>query len=154
MKRGLLSAVFLFLVMFGGPGVRAAQATPIISLTGTIIGPPFQAQFTIQDVVSGIQSIQVFQSTNAATIVPPFAVGITLPLVITATVIDQTQLAFVGLTAINPIGQSLSRTWQLDPVAHTVTEVTPPSVPEPATVTLVGTGIVAAYRRLARRPRT
>jgi len=51
--------------------------------------------FTVQD-ADGLASIVVTESNNADTVVPPFTVGTTDPVTITATKIDQSQPASVA----------------------------------------------------------
>src|SRR4051812_38118718 len=64
-------------------GRRYCQANPITCPFRVIAGPPTQAVITVQDSVTGIESIVVTRSDNADTPVPPFTVGTTDPLVIT-----------------------------------------------------------------------
>lgn len=87
--------------------VKVADTTgPSCALTGVVAGPPKQIQITVQDTGSGLASVQVIQSTNADTVVPPFSVGTTAPVVVTATKIDQTQGSQVGLTITDVAGNS------------------------------------------------
>jgi hypothetical protein len=58
-------------------------------------GPPARIEVTIQDTSSGLAEILVTRSENADTVVPPFTVGTTDPVVLSATKIDQTQRARV-----------------------------------------------------------
>jgi hypothetical protein len=71
----------------------AAKAKCPITLNDP--GPPARIEVTIQDTGSGIAEILVTKSENADTVVPPFTVGTTDPVVLTATKIDQTQRARV-----------------------------------------------------------
>lgn len=52
-------------------------------------GPPFRVEFTVQDADSGLAEILVTVSANADTVVPPFTVGSTNPVVVTSTKISQ-----------------------------------------------------------------
>jgi hypothetical protein len=58
-------------------------------------GPPARIEVTIQDTGSGLAEILVTRSENADTVVPPFTVGTTSPVVLSSTKIDQTQRARV-----------------------------------------------------------
>jgi len=58
-------------------------------------GPPARIEVTIQDTGSGIAEILVTRSENADTVVPPFTVGTTDPIILTATKIDQSLRARV-----------------------------------------------------------
>jgi hypothetical protein len=57
-------------------------------------GPPAQATFTIQD-PDGLVSLVITRSENADTVVPPFFIGTTDPVVVTSTKINQTAAASV-----------------------------------------------------------
>ncbi len=69
-----------------------------------IAGPPTQLQVTVSDPQTGIQSIVVTQSDNADTPVPPFTVGTTDPVTITATKINQSQSAHVTIQVTDLAG--------------------------------------------------
>jgi hypothetical protein len=69
-------------------------------------GPPTQIDITAQDADSGMASIVVTKSNNADTPVPPFTVGDTNPMVITATKIDQSKPAQVELTVSDLAGNT------------------------------------------------
>lgn len=71
----------------------AAKARCPITLNDP--GPPARIEVTIQDVGTGLAEIVVTKSENADTVVPPFTVGTTDPVVLTATKIDQTKRARV-----------------------------------------------------------
>jgi hypothetical protein len=71
-----------------------------------IAGPPAQVQVAVQDTGSGLASVVVTKSENADTPVPPFTVGTTDPVNITATKIDQTRTARVELVATDLAGNS------------------------------------------------
>lgn len=71
-------------------------------------GPPAQVIATIQDTATGLASIVVTQSENADTVVPPFTVGTTDPVVVTATKIDQTLRSRVELVATDLAGNQLT----------------------------------------------
>lgn len=70
-------------------------AKPRCPITLNDPGPPARIEVTIQDTGSGIAEILVTRSENADTVVPPFTVGTTDPIVLTATKIDQSQRARV-----------------------------------------------------------
>lgn len=69
-----------------------------------IPGPPKQLQMTVQDGGSGLGSVVVTQSLNATTVVPPFGLGTTTPLVVVATKIDQSQSSQVQMTITDEAG--------------------------------------------------
>jgi hypothetical protein len=69
-----------------------------------VSGPPTQAIVTIQDTGSGLASIVVTKSNNADTPVPPFTVGTTDPVTVTATKIDQTKSSQVSITVTDQAG--------------------------------------------------
>lgn len=73
-----------------------------------IAGPPTQLQVTVSDPQTGLQSIVVTQSDNADTPVPPFTVGTTDPVTITATKIDQSQPAHVTIQATDLAGNTVT----------------------------------------------
>jgi len=59
---------------------------------------------TVQDTDSGLASIVVTQSDNADTVVPPFTVGTTDPVVVASTKIDQTKPARVTMLVTDLAG--------------------------------------------------
>jgi hypothetical protein len=71
-------------------------------------GPPTQLIVTFQDTGSGLASLVVTQSENADTPVPPFVVGTTDPVTVTATKIDQSRSAHVTIVATDLAGNSLN----------------------------------------------
>jgi len=73
-----------------------------------IAGPPTQLQVTVSDPQTGIQSIVVTQSDNADTPVPPFTVGTTDPVTITATKINQSQAAHVTIVVTDLAGNAVT----------------------------------------------
>jgi Protein of unknown function (DUF3344) len=94
-----------------------------------IAGPPTQLQVTVSDPQTGLQSIVVTQSDNADTPVPPFTVGTTDPVTITATKIDQSQGAHVTIVVTDlagntvtcdPIISLVQRSTKTDPQANRV----------------------------------
>jgi hypothetical protein len=78
--------------------------TPPTCPARVVAGPPTQLIVTFQDTDSGLASLVVTQSDNADTVVPPFAVGTTDPVVVTATKIDQSRSAHVAITATDIAG--------------------------------------------------
>jgi hypothetical protein len=89
-----------------------------------IAGPPTQLQVTVSDIDTGLQSIVVTQSDNADTPVPPFTVGTTDPVTITATKINQSQPAHVtiqvtdlagNVVTCDPIITLIQRSTKTDP---------------------------------------
>lgn len=76
--------------------VRQLDATkPRCPITLNDPGPPARIEVTIQDTGTGIAEILVTRSENADTVVPPFTVGTTDPIILSATKIDQSQRARV-----------------------------------------------------------
>jgi hypothetical protein len=73
-----------------------------------IAGPPTQLQVTVSDSDTGLQSIVVTQSDNADTPVPPFTVGTTDPVTITATKINQSQPAHVTIQVTDLAGNTIT----------------------------------------------
>jgi len=73
-----------------------------------IAGPPTQLQVTVSDAQTGLQSIVVTQSDNADTPVPPFTVGTTDPVTITATKINQSQSAHVTIVVTDLAGNTVT----------------------------------------------
>jgi hypothetical protein len=65
-------------------------------------------EITIQDTQSGLCSILVTKSTNALTVVPPFAPGTTDPVVIRSTKIDQSETAEVAVEGTDCAGNTCS----------------------------------------------
>jgi hypothetical protein len=66
----------------------------------TTAGPPKQVEITFQ-AHRGLVEILVTESDNADTVVPPFQVGTTDPVVVTATKIDRSQPARVTIRTTN-----------------------------------------------------
>jgi hypothetical protein len=76
--------------------VRQLDAAPAqCPITLNDPGPPARVEVTIKDTGTGIAEILVTRSENADTVVPPFTVGTTDPIVLSTTKIDQTQKARV-----------------------------------------------------------
>jgi hypothetical protein len=69
----------------------------------TIAGPPTEEEFTVRE-ANGLQSIVLIKAANADVPVPPFTVGTTDSLTITATKIDQTQPATVSFSVTDLSG--------------------------------------------------
>ena len=136
--------LYLGVLAFGLLCPGRAIADPIsIVLTGVIAGPPKQIQVTIQDATEGLASVVITESDNATTVVPAFVPGDLLPLVITATKIDQSMFFTIGVKVTD--------------VAGTVTSATftdgPSSAPEPPYGLLLGSalfGIAAVTRKRYR----
>jgi hypothetical protein len=76
---------------------------PMCVLTATFNGPPKQIQITISS-AAGLGSIVVTESNNADTPVPPFAVGATSPVIVTATKINQSIGSQVAITVTDSAG--------------------------------------------------
>lgn len=96
-------------------------APPSCVITSIIPGPPKVIQITVQDLLSGLASVEVLTSTNANTVVPAFTVGTTSPLVITATKENQSLSSTVLLRVINLCGDTIV----CDPVYTTISAEVP-----------------------------
>lgn len=86
--------------------IRVAQidTTPPTCPLTVNPGPPTQVSVTVSDADSGLAEILVTISENADTVVPPFTVGTTDPVVVTATKIDQSQRARVEMRVTDVAG--------------------------------------------------
>ena len=82
------------------------STAPVCQLTATIPGPPAQIQVTVQDVTSGLASIVATAHQNATVSIPPFTVGTTDPVVVTATKIDQSKGSTLRLKVTDVAGQT------------------------------------------------
>lgn len=98
---------------FGGGG---DTIKPTCVLTKTISGPPKQIQVTVQDKQSGLASIVVTKAVNDSVSVPPFSVGTTSPVVVTATKIDQSLSSTLALQVKDKAGNVTN----CDPTSVTV----------------------------------
>ena len=87
-----------------GGGGPPDTTPPGCALTAVISGPPKQLKITVQDTGSGLNSVVVIVSTNANTTVPAFTSGSTGALVVTATKINQSSGAQVGLRVTDVAG--------------------------------------------------
>jgi hypothetical protein len=74
---------------------------PIIS---TVPGPPTVVTVRFQDTGSGLAELLVTKSENADTVVPPFSIGTTAPVEVTATKIDQSKRSRVEIRATDLAG--------------------------------------------------
>jgi hypothetical protein len=79
-------------------------AKPTCPLTLNDPGPPARIEVTFRDTGTGLAELLVTKSENADTVVPPFTVGTTDPVVVSATKIDQTQRARVEIRATDLAG--------------------------------------------------
>ena len=67
-------------------------------------GPPTQVTVTVRDAQTGLAEILVTKSENTDTVVPPFTVGSTDPVVVTSTKINQSQRARVEIRVTDLAG--------------------------------------------------
>lgn len=148
MRRVLAITLFASLTL-ALPCARSAYGAPIIQLQseGTNASGQFFAEFLIQD-PAGLDEILISTVSNL-TISPlqpgsNFFFGSTNPVLLTATTINQTQLGFLGIEATNVAGATTVFEATLDPVNDNVTT----SVPEPATILLLGTALIVVRRRV------
>ncbi len=77
--------------------VPADTTAPSCALTATTKGPPAKIEVTAQDTGSGIAAIIALKAINVTMSIPAFAPGITSPVVVTATKVNQSQSATVQL---------------------------------------------------------
>jgi hypothetical protein len=71
------------------------HAKPTCPITLNQPGPPARVEVTMKDAGTGLAEILVTRSENADTVVPPFTVGTTDPVVLGSTKIDQSKRARV-----------------------------------------------------------
>ncbi len=67
-------------------------------------GPPTQVTVTVRDAQNGLAEILVTKSENSDTVVPPFTVGTTDPVIVTATKIDQAKRSRVEMLVTDLAG--------------------------------------------------
>jgi hypothetical protein len=85
--------------------VGGGDTTPPTCVIKQVInGPPKQLIIKTQDTGSGLKTIVVNTSTNANTVVPPFAPGTTDEVDVTSTKINQSQNSVVKLTVTDVAG--------------------------------------------------
>ena len=95
--------------------IGAGVSPPSCRLTSTVNGPPKQLIVTMQDAASGLQAIQVAAAVNTTVSLPPFTVGATTPVTVTATKVNQSQSSEVAFLVTNTAGKSIT----CDPVDFT-----------------------------------
>ncbi len=100
---------FVTKIDFGGVPAPSCQLASVVN------GPPKQLIVSMQDAVSGLQTIQVAAEVNTTVSIPSFSVGATTPVTVTATKVDQSQTSEVAFTVTNTAGQSTT----CDPVDFT-----------------------------------
>jgi len=93
----------------GSPGqialsVTGTAAPPTCAISRITSGPPAQANFTMQDNNSGLQSITLADASNATANIPTFVSGSTSPITVTATQTDTTQPSHVDFQVTNVAG--------------------------------------------------
>jgi hypothetical protein len=162
MKRSLLAASVLATIAVTAAAVVSgrASAAPVDTIpptcTATLVaGPPTQANITVADAGSGIASVVVTVADNADVPVPPFIVGTTTPLIVTATKIDQSKSSTVAMRITDVsgnttfcqvvFGSSGSPTVTVDSAAPTCGVIATVGPPAQATFTVqdVGTGLAS-----------
>jgi hypothetical protein len=89
---------------------------PDCALISVITGPPKAIRITVGDAQSGLKSIAVITHTNAAVAIPSFASGTTIPVVVTATKINQALPSQVALQVKDVAGN----TTNCDPLLATL----------------------------------
>jgi hypothetical protein len=93
-------------------------------------------RITVQDPRSGLGSVQVTETNNATVPVPAFAAGITTPVVVTATKLDQTHTSQVVLNVTDRAGNVTS----CDPILTEIGRDGPGGVPRSETFRHVAQG--------------
>ncbi|HEX4278137.1 MAG TPA: choice-of-anchor D domain-containing protein, partial [Bryobacteraceae bacterium] len=78
---------------------------PTCTVSDTNPGPPASVEFTMSDVVYGLRSVQLMQSTNATATIPPIFPN-TSPVVVNAQQITPGQASSVQFVAVNNAGGS------------------------------------------------
>ncbi|HVR96944.1 MAG TPA: hypothetical protein VMW27_10035 [Thermoanaerobaculia bacterium] len=111
--------------------VRQLDTARATCPTQLVTGPPAQAVTTIRDIGSGLAEILVTKSENADTVVPPFTVGTTDPVVVTSTKIDQSQRARIEVRVTDLAGNVAV----CDPIHTLVVRETGPSAGSTADLT-------------------
>lgn len=99
--------------------VQSTDTTKPTCIIRIVTGPPKQVIVTLQDTGSGIASIEVTKSINSSTVVPPFTVGTTGQVTVTATKIDQSKSSQVELKITDVAGNVTI----CDPVLTLVTRI-------------------------------
>jgi uncharacterized repeat protein (TIGR01451 family) len=89
---------------------------PTCAIIQKLAGPPVQLRIGVRDMQSGLATIQVTNSTNADTVVPPFTVTTTTQVVVTSTKINQSLSSTVQLRVTDVAGNVTV----CDPVADLV----------------------------------
>jgi hypothetical protein len=97
------------------------QTPPNCQITGIIPGPPKQIVVTLNDTESGLASVVPLTLVNATLEVPPFTVGTTSPVVVTATKINQSLASTVVIRVTDVAGNSVT----CDPVYTTLSADVP-----------------------------
>jgi hypothetical protein len=97
--------------------VTSDTTAPTVDVVAVVPGPPKQVVISVQDTGSGLASVVVTNSTNATVFVPPFVNGTVDVLGVTATKLDESQPAIVGLTVTDVAGNVT----MFDPVYATIT---------------------------------
>jgi hypothetical protein len=77
---------------------------PFCNLTAFMPGSPNTAQLTVQDLGSGLATINVLDTINANVTVPAFNLGTTETVMVSANPIDSTQFSYVLLELIDTAG--------------------------------------------------
>ena len=79
-------------------------APPTCPLTAKRSGPPTQIDVTFRDTDTGLGELVLTESVNADVSIPPFTVGTTDPVVVTATKIDQSKGSRVAFRVVDQAG--------------------------------------------------
>ena len=94
---------------------------PFCEVTNIDPGPPFTITVTIEDLDSGIESINIVQDDNATVTIPSFTAGTNETIIVTAVKIDESQAATVVLEVTDVAGNSVL----CDPVYSVLSSAVP-----------------------------
>jgi uncharacterized delta-60 repeat protein len=98
---------------------------PTCTFEPVTAGPPQSRDAILQDAGSGLASVAVLAATNADVTIPPFAVGTTAPLTVTAVQVNAAAVSVVELLVTDVAGNTETCTGEIPPLDPAPDE-TPP----------------------------